>query len=239
MKKAIIIGATSGIGRALAVELARRGYAVGVTGRRETLLAELKAAITTPCYTKRMDLSLPEEAMAQLEALIEEMGGMDVLIISSGVGIANPDLEWPPERDTIAVNVAGFTAVATAGFRYFQRQDQGHLVGISSIAGLRGSRWVPAYSASKAYKSNYLEGLRARAFHQKLPIAVTDIRPGYVATPMTEHNQMMFWVAPVDAAARQIADAIAHKKDIAYITRRWSILAWVLKWIPGWLHKRG
>jgi len=238
MPTAIIIGATSGIGLALAQELARHGYALGLAGRREAILAEVRAALGTRVAIRRLDLCRPEEAMAQLDSLIDELGGMDLLIVSSGVGHPNPALAWEPERDTIAVNVAGFTAMIAAGFRYFRRQGHGHLVGISSIAGLRGSRWNPAYSATKAYESNYLEGLRGLVYHLGLPIAVTDIRPGFVATPMTAHNTKMFWVATAERAAAQSYRAIRRKARVAYVTRRWALLAALLRLLPGKLLER-
>ena len=238
MPIAIIIGATSGIGRALVVELAGRGYALGVTGRREELLETLQRELTTPVIARRMDVTQPEAAMAQLDALIAELGGLDLLVVNAGVGIPNPDLTWEPERDTLAVNVTGFTALAVAGFRYFTRQGHGHLVGISSIAGLRGGRWNPAYSASKAFMINYLEALRGRARQLGLPIAVTDIRPGYVATAMTASNQWMFWVATPSTAARQIADAIHRKSRVAYITHRWVLIAWLVRHLPDWVLER-
>ncbi|MHB9024073.1 MAG: SDR family NAD(P)-dependent oxidoreductase [Armatimonadota bacterium] len=235
MQKAIIIGATSGIGRALALVLSRNGYAVGITGRREELLIELRNQLPGPSAFRRMDVTQPEEALQALEELIAELGGMDLLVISSGVGIPNPDLDWRKEQATIDVNVSGFVLLATTGYRYFSQQDSGHLVGISSIAGVRGSRFNPAYGASKAFEMNYLEGLRARAYHEKRHIAVTDIRPGFIATPMTAANEMMFWVAPVEKAAEQIYRAIVRKRRVAYVTRRWAFIAWLLRRLPEWV----
>lgn len=238
MPKAIIVGATSGIGRALAVELSRRGYAVGLAGRREALLHEVQAQLTGPSAMQVIDVTQPAEATTRLESLISELGGMDLLVIASGIGVANPDLDWQPELETIAVNVSGFVTLVTAGYRYFARRGAGHLAGVSSIAGIRGSRFNPAYGASKAFDSNYLEALRARAHHQQLDIAVTDIMPGFVATPMTEGQRGMFWVANVETAARQIADALARKQRIAYITHRWSLVAWLLRHLPAWVLER-
>lgn len=238
MPNAIIIGATSGIGRALAVELSRRGYAVGITGRREELLRSLQQELPGSSTISVMDVTDPDAAAAQLESLAAEMGGMDLLVISSGVGVPNPNMDWEPERQTLVVNVMGFAAIAAAGYRYFAKQGRGHLVGISSIAGIRGGRFNLAYAASKAFVINYLEGLRARAHHDGVRMIVTDIRPGYVATPMTERNQHMFWVASAEVAARQIAGAIARKKRVAYVTTRWTIIAWLIRHIPNWLLER-
>lgn len=238
MQTAIIIGATSGIGRALAIELSHRGYTVGIAGRRTGMLETLQGELLGPSAKATIDLADPMQAVQRLDELIAELGGMDILVISSGIGVSNPHLEWEPERQTIAVNVEGFVAMASAGYRYFARHGHGHLVGISSIAGIRGSRFNPAYSASKAFVMNYLEALRARGHHERIDLAVTDIRPGFVETPMTQGKSGMFWVAPVEVAARQMADAIEQKRRVAYITRRWALIAWFLRHVPDWLVER-
>ena len=102
-------------------------------------------------------------SMESFKGLIEEMGGVELVVISAGIGFINPELNWPEEKATIDVNVTGFAALANVAFRHFEQMQSGHLVGISSIAALRGSRIAPAYSASKAFVSNYMEGLRFRA----------------------------------------------------------------------------
>lgn len=238
MSNAIIIGATSGIGRALALELSRRGYRLGLAGRRTDLLKSLQDELPGPSVIATIDVTAPEAAEQRLHALGDDLGGMDLLVISSGVGIPNPQLAFAQERQTIAVNVVGFVAMAAAGYRYFAERGTGHLVGISSIAGMRGSRFNPAYGASKAFEMNYLEALRNRARHEQLPITVTDIRPGFVETPMTHGQKGMFWVADVGKAARQIAGAIAAKRRVAYITRRWALIAWLVRRLPSWLLER-
>lgn len=224
---------------ALARVLAREGYELGLASRNAEVMAELQHSLPARVVYRRMDLTAPEEAIDALHALIGELGGMDLLIISSGIGRHNPELKWEPVRDVIAVNVSGFSAIATAGFRYFQQQGHGHLVGISSIAGLRGSRWSPAYSASKAFNINYLEALRNLARHLGLRgLYVTDIRPGFVETPLIAGQQGMFWIAPVEKAAEQIYAAIRRKARIAYITRRWRAVAWLARHLPEWVLER-
>jgi short-subunit dehydrogenase len=185
-----------------------------------------------------MDVTQPEAAVRAFEGLIAELGGVDLVVVNAGVGITNPELDWPCELQTIAVNVSGFVVLASAAYRYFAARGGGHLAGITSIAGLRGSRFNPAYGASKAFDISYLEALRARARFEGHAIAVTDIRPGFVDTPMTEGQRGMFWVATAEKAARRIADALRRKARVAYITRRWALPAWVLKWAPGWLLDR-
>jgi short-subunit dehydrogenase len=165
------------------------------------------------------------------------MGGVDLVIISSGYGDLNHQLQWSIEKDTIDVNVSGFTLIAGIAFQYFLDKGSGHLVGISSIAALRGNRIAPAYSASKAYVSNYLEGLRQRAVRSKKPIFITDIKPGFVKTPMSKGNNL-FWISTAGEAAQQIYDAIRNKKKMAYITRRWRLIAWIMKVAPDWLYNK-
>ena len=132
--------------------------------------------------------------------------------------------------------MAGFTTVATWAFDYFIKQGAGQLAAITSIAGLRGGRHNPAYNASKAYQISYLEGLRQKAASLKLPLIITDIRPGFVDTPMAAGDGL-FWVAPVPKAAQQIYDAIEHKRSVVYITRRWRLIAFIMKLIPELVYK--
>lgn len=237
MKKAIVIGATSGIGKELAKVLAEDNYAVGLAARRIDFLSQLQQEIPSPAFIKRIDVTQTEEAMNLLDELIKEMGGLDLIIISSGVGFINPDLDCKEEIETINTNVSGFAAIANVAFRYFYKQGSGHIVGISSIAALRGGSDAPAYNASKAFVSNYLEGLRRKAAKSSIPINITDIKPGYVDTAMAKGDGK-FWVASPEKAARQIYKAIRLKKKNAYITKRWRIIAWLLKTMPDWIYTK-
>ncbi len=237
MKKAIVIGSTSGIGRELAVILSAQGYVVGLAGRRDRLLDEVRGSLTGESHTKRIDVGRPSEAMPLLEELIAKMGGVDLIVISAGTGHINPELQWSHELETIDVNVLGFAAMANVAFRHFRERGSGHLVGITSIAALRGGKDAPAYNATKAFASNYLEGLRQKATGLGLPIAVTDVQPGFVDTAMAQ-SDVLFWVASPEKAARQIYSAIKKRKDHAYITKRWRLFAWVLKIVPGFIYRR-
>jgi short-subunit dehydrogenase len=244
---AIIVGASSGIGRALARIVANSGYRLGITARRTALLEELRSEIlaTTPDATvviQTMDVERVDEAMRQMQALIDTLGHVELVIINAGVGNPNLELAWEKEAHTIAINATGFAALATVAMHHFEQQRAGHLVGISSIAALRGIGHNPAYSASKAFMSNYLEALRHRVGRasrkQPMPIVITDIKPGFVDTPMTKDNPNMFWVASEEKAARQIYQAIARKRSHAYITKRWRLAAWVFRLLPDWLYFR-
>lgn len=233
--KAIVIGATSGIGRALAEVLAEHGYIVGITGRRTELLEELRIQKPQSYFAEFMDISRLDESREIFNRLVEKMGGVDLVVVNSGTGKRNMELDWEIDKRIIEVNIAGCVAIANAAMHVFFKQGHGHLVGISSIAALRGSRYVPTYPASKAFLSAYLHGLRHKVRHEKLPMTITDIQPGFVNTAMAQ-GDYVFWRAPVRKAAEQIYTTIAKKKKHAYITKRWRLIAWLLKILPDWLY---
>jgi len=186
MKKAIIIGASSGIGRELAKILSRNQYVVGVMARRVQLLVELNNEVEVELFVQKIDVADIEPAMEILNEFIKEMGGVDLIVISAGTGEINDSLSWPLENETIKTNVSGFAALVNVAMDHFTEKGSGHLVGISSVAALRGGRESPAYNASKAFESNYIEGLRQKIRRLQLPITVTDIKPGFVNTAMAK-----------------------------------------------------
>lgn len=231
-KKVIITGATSGIGRELALQLSKKGCVIGATGRREHLLEELADEASSRLFIKLMDVSKPEEAQQQLSALIKEMGGLDIIVLNAGISLKNSEFEWEPERKLIDTNVTGFCALLNTAYHHFAEQQSGHIVGISSIASLLPNPGSMGYNASKAFISNYIQGVRLRINKSGLPIYVTDILPGFIYTPMTEHRSDMFWVSTVDKATHQIVRAIEKKKFKAYISRRWFWVAFLIRNIP-------
>jgi short-subunit dehydrogenase len=228
MKKAIVIGATSGIGRELAMLLAENNYLVGVTGRRTELLESLKREKPDSFLCKSFDVTNTKATTENLEALIDELGGLDLLVISSGIGDVNQKLDFEIEKKAIDLNVVGFTSVCDWAFSYFEKQKRGHLTAITSIAGLRGSSLAPAYSATKSFQIKYLESLRLKTKGTKLPIFITDIRPGFVGTAMAKGDGL-FWVSNPHKAALQIYKAIGRKRAVAYVTKRWKTVALVFK----------
>lgn len=237
MKKAIVIGASSGIGRELAKVLSRNQYVVGVMARRVQLLNDLRDEAEGTFVVQGIDVADAESAMEILGKFINDMGGADLIVLGAGTGEINPSLTWSLEDQAIKTNVTGFAALANVAVHHFMETRSGHLVGISSIAALRGGRESPAYNASKAFESNYLEGLRQRVRKSGLPITITDIKPGFVKTAMAKGDGI-FWAAAPDKAARQIFHAIKGRKRSAYITRRWALIAWLLKLLPGFIYER-
>jgi len=198
-------------------------------------LIQLQKELDTDSYVKHIDISKQDDAMRQLIELINEMKDIDLIIITSGTGHINNELNWNKEKETIDVNVIGVTAMINISLKYFMTKNSGHLVVISSVASLRGSRTAPAYNASKSYISNYLEGIRCKFKKNKTNIFITDIRPGLVDTEMAKGDGL-FWVQPTRKAAQQIYNKIKQKKDIAYITKRWGIVALIVKHIPDWIY---
>jgi short-subunit dehydrogenase len=237
MKKVIIIGATSGIGRELAKIYSSKGYKVGITGRRENLLIKLMEESPNSFIIRPFDISNPRENGKNLEELVKELGGLDLIVINSGVGFPNEELYFKIEYDTFETNIFGVSEIAVWSFNYFREQGYGHIAFVTSIAGMRGGRFNPAYSASKAFQMNYCEGLRAKANKSKLQIYITDIRPGFVDTAMAK-SPNKFWVAPPKKAAKQIYSALKRKKKIAYITKRWIVVAYILKLLPKFIFDR-
>lgn len=237
MKRAIVIGATSGIGKELSKILVSNNYFVGITGRRANLLKDLHDEHPQKYFCKRIDVTDADNTIEKLQELVTELGGLDLIVISAGTGDLNKKLEPDIEKSAIYTNIIGFTSVAVWAFNYFEKQKGGHLVAISSIGGLRGSRQAPSYNATKAFQINYLEGLRQKAQKLKFPIFITDVRPGFVDTAMAK-GEGQFWVSTIDKAAKQVFSAIKQKKKVAYITKRWTLIAVLLKILPRMLYDR-
>lgn len=238
--KAIVIGATSGIGRELVKVLAQNGYQVTATGRRIELLQSLQSECNGGnVHIETMDVTDFDCSRAQLLTIAEKMEGLDLVVINSGVG--DLTTKWDKELHIINTNAVGFAAIANAAYHYFetQRGGKGHIVGISSVAAEKGSGMTPMYSATKAFISRYMEGLKFRSIRKKIDIAVTDVRPGFVDTPMTQKNNFpMPWMATSERAARQIYSDIKNRRKITYITRRWRLISWLLAIVPDRLMGR-
>jgi short-subunit dehydrogenase len=230
MNKAIIVGATSGIGRALAVLLTDNNYMVGITGRRSDKLKTLSSSNPDKNQASSFDIS-SSGSLKKLDELVAKLGGLDLLVFSAGVGELNDNLDTAIELDTIDLNVNSFTNVVGWAYHLFKEQGYGLFLGITSVAGLRGNGHAPAYNASKAYQINYLEGLQHKVSKENLSIYFTDVRPGFVDTAMAK-GEGLFWVAPTDKAAKQIFDLIKRKQNMGYVTKRWRLISIILRVVP-------
>ena len=202
-KKAIVMGATSGIGMEVAKLLAAKGWQVGIAGRRierlQALISDNKATLqngnitdskTTPqggiTYYQQIDVT-SAEASSQLLELIDKLGGMDLYFHSSGIGWQNNSLDIEKELKTVKTNGLGFTRMVDTAFNWFvhhHSSQKARIACITSIAGTKGLGAAPAYSATKRFQNHYLECLSQQARMRHLPISITDIRPGFVKTDL-------------------------------------------------------
>ena len=236
-KKVIIIGATSGIGREVALIYIAQGWKVGVAGRREAELEALCSAYPEQVSAQALDVT-KVDAPQKLQALIEQVGGMDVFLLSSGIGKQNPTLETGLELTTAATNVEGFIRMTNAAFHYFEQQGHGHLAVISSIAGTKGLGAAPAYSATKGFQNIYMDALDQLARMKKLNIRFTDIRPGFVATPLLNNQKKYPMLMDAPIVALDFVSAIEKKKRVAIIDWKFRLLVGFWRLIPKWIWLR-
>ena len=213
----------------------QRGARIGISARRTKLLQQMSANSSNIIY-ETSDVQKADDCVASLSKLQQRMGGpIDLFILCTGIGQMNPTLDSAVEQNTISTNVVGWTAVIDWIFKLFMQQKSGHLAAISSIASLRGLGPAPSYSATKAYQAHYLESLQQIAIASGHPVYVTNIRPGFVNTPLLAHPEKFFWVVPVEKAAQQIVSALDNKKGVVTVTRRWKLLVPFILHVPNWL----
>lgn len=236
-KKAVIVGASTGIGRALAKKLSSEGYVVGLTGRSLERLEKLQKELPGESIARELDVRDLREAMHTLRNLIMILHGMDLIIINAGVHFQNERLNWNSEEEMIKVNALGFAGIANVAANYFAEHHAGCIVGISSVASHRGSGRAPAYNASKSFMSNYMEGLRQK--FSATPVKVIDIRPGFVDTEMIRGRKGLFGIISPEQAANDIYQAIQKGKRIAYVPSWWKIVMWFFTRLPESLYHWG
>lgn len=231
LKNAIIFGGTSGIGKELAKLLVNDGYNVLITGRRLERLEEIQAENPDQYKIRKHDVTEVEDTNKLFEELPSMYDKIDLIVHNSGIMQPNFTLDWNRDLPTLETNVIGATKIYQLAYNYFAAQGYGHLVGITSIASLRGNRQVAAYHASKAFQSSYMESLYMKSKRtKKAKIDVTNILPGYVDTDIIKGET--FWMAPLEKATKQIYTAIKKKKRKAYITKRWAFVAFMLRIVP-------
>ena len=236
-KKVIIIGATSGIGREVALLYIAKGWKVGIAGRRAAELESLRMEAPEQISAQVLDVT-QADATQKLQALIERTGGMDVFLLSSGIGKQNYALQTDIELATAATNVEGFIRMTNAAYHYFEQQGHGHLAVISSIAGTKGLGAAAAYSATKGFQNIYMDALDQLARMQKLNIHFTDIRPGFVATPLLNDQRRYPMLMEAHAVAKDILRAIERKKRVAIIDWKYRLLVGFWRLIPRWIWLR-
>ena len=284
-RRAIVMGATSGLGREIALDLLKRGFIVGVCGRRLELLqefeAEWKSWLLTSAASRRaevagaavVDAAVVDAAVAdgtaavasgradvaeeiaprqlfirqiditasdapeRLLGLVEEMGGMDMYIHSSGIGYKNMALDGRIERETVITNALGFTQMVDAAFDWFKERGGGHIAFISSVAGTKGLGAAPSYSATKRYQWIYAQALAQLSSMERYNISFTDIRPGFVATGFLGSSKYPLLLEK-HYVAQKIVKAILARKRSVIIDYKYKILCLFWRMIPNWLWER-
>ena len=236
-KKALIIGASSGIGMEVAKLLLADGWKLGVAARREALLQELKAIAPERVEVMTIDVTKPD-AGQRLLTLIDQLGGMDLYFHASGIGKQNRTLEADIELRTIDTNAVGFTRMIGTAYRYFAEQGKGHIAAITSIAGTKGLGPAPAYSATKALQATYLQALEQQAYQRGLNIRFTDIRPGFVDTALLSGTFKYPMMLKPEAVARDIVSSIYHRRHVRVIDFRYRIMTFFWHLIPNCIWRK-
>ena len=237
MKRAIVLGASSGIGREVARILINDGWKVGIAARREDKLNELKSLSVEMVEVKRVDVT-SEDAAERVLTLIKDLGGINLFVYCSGVGKQNSSLEAEVELHTVDVNVCGFTRIIDAVFNYMAENMGGDIAVVSSIAGTKGLGVAPSYSATKAYQNTYIQALEQLSNMRHLHIRFTDIRPGFVDTDLLagDHNYPM--LMSKEKVAQDIVNSVMKNRHVRIIDWRYRLLVFFWKLIPNRLWRR-
>lgn len=237
MKRIVIVGATSGIGLEVAKLCIQAGWQIGTAGRREEALEKLRTQAPDLIVTESLDITR-DDAPEHLSRLIDKLGGMDIYLHCSGIGKRNTELHPDIEIDTLRTNGEGFVRMVTAAFGYFRAHGGGHLAVISSIAGTKGLGSAPAYSATKRMQNTYIDALAQLAHMEKLNIRFTDIRPGFVATPLLAGDGHYPMLMQVGKVAARIMKVLKRQRRRVVIDRRYAVMVFFWKMIPEWLWER-
>lgn len=241
-RRAIVVGASSGIGAALVRELVRQGYVVAALARREEKLTAVATAVATGdtarvhCYSH--DVTDYEAVPALFQTIVRDLGGLDLIVYVAGVQpqVGMHEYDFAKDAQMIEVNLLGAIAWLNEAALRFERTRGGHIVGISSIAGERGRVGAPVYNTSKAALNTYLEALRNRL--SRYGVTVTTIKPGFVDTKLLENAPKTFWVIAPEEAAAQIYDAVRLRRQTVYVPARWRLVGLIIRHVPSFLFRQ-
>lgn len=237
MKRAIVIGASSGIGREVAQILIDEGWTVGLAARRDGVLLPMMHAHEDRVKVAKIDVTA-SDATDKLNLLIKRIGGMDLFFYAAGIGKQNRELDESVELSTARTNALGFMRMIGEAYRYFAVNGGGHIAAITSIAGTKGLGPAPAYSATKAMQATYLQALEQLANAKGLNICFTDLRPGFVNTNLLSGSHDYPMLMEPKPVAEAIVKAVKQKKHICVIDTRWRLLTALWRRIPRWIWRR-
>jgi short-subunit dehydrogenase len=235
IRKAIVVGASSGIGAAIARQLTAEGAEVAIVGRREALLTEVGAG---KMRTYAHDVEQHDTIAPLWERIVRDLGDVDTIVYAAGVMPAVEEHEYDLEKDRqmIAVNLLGAMAWLGLAAARFEAKKSGNLVAISSIAGERGRRGNPAYCTSKAGLSTYLESLRNRC--SRYGVNVVTVKPGFVDTAQTQGKPGLFWLVSAERAADESLALVKRGASASgFVPARWSLVALIVRLIPSFIFR--
>ncbi len=239
MKKIVIIGASSGMGRRVADDFARLGWRVGIAARREEPLKELKEKYPDRIEYLAIDVEAPD-AVDRFYQLIELIDGMDYMLYAAGCGWRNPELDTSVDDRTVMTNVLGFTRIVNAAYKYYKNtanRTPGHIAVITSVAGTKGIGISATYSASKRYQWTYLQALDQLAHQQHVNVVISDIRPGFVDTALIAGHTYPLEMS-LDYVAPRLERAMLAGRRVAVIDSRWAVVTALWRLVPAclWRH---
>lgn len=242
--RAVVVGASSGIGAAIAHRLATEGYFVAALARNKAALDKICSEINQAAKETRSlafvhDVTEIEKIPLAFEQLLKDLGGIDALVYVAGVmpQVERDEFNLDKDRTTLDTNLTGAVAWLGAGASLFQRMGAGKLVGISSVAGDRGRVLNPTYNASKAGLDAYLEALRNRLTRHG--VQVLTVKPGFVDTEMLRSSKSpKFGVISPERAAAGVWAAMRSRKQLVYLPWYWRWIMFVVKSVPSFIFRR-
>lgn len=236
-QRIIIIGASSGIGRSVALDFARKGWSVGIAARRESLLKEIADEVPGKIVYKAIDVT-DDDADVKFRELIVENGGMDYLLFASGIGYLDASLDGAKVVSTLRVNAEGFARIMVSAYKYFQEKsgsERGQICAITSVAGTKGIGLSAAYSASKRFEQTFIDALEQLAVTSKVNVGFTDIRPGFIRTDLLDANRKYPFEMTLDYAVKRIERAMLRRRRVAIIDGRWRVAVALWRCVPQWI----
>ena len=240
MKKIVIVGASSGLGERMATDFARAGWRVGVAARRVDRLQAIKDLYPENVAVAEIDVTA-QDAVKKFYDLIELIDGMDILLYCAGCGFYDPDLDDRRLDTTLQTNVVGFGRIVAAAYKYYKQTANrlpGQIAAITSVAGIKGIGVSAAYSSSKKFQQTFINSLEQLAYQQQVNVKFTDIRPGFIRTPLLDSDREYPMCMSVDYAAPLIETAVLKRRRVAYIDSRWAIVSGLWRLVPQcvWKH---